>query len=48
MSTFPELQANSLAFRLLVDTWLMFGLELGVIGIMLMLASGRNPTSSKR
>ncbi len=36
-----ELQQDNLAHRFLVDTWVMFALELGVIGVALWAASGR-------
>jgi hypothetical protein len=41
LSTFPELAAvqETLAFRLLLDTWLMFAMEIGVIGLMLIVSS---------
>lgn len=41
VNVFPELagQQATLAFELLIDAWVMFGLELGVIGVMLMLFS---------
>lgn len=41
LSMFPELadQQTTLAFELLIDAWVMFGLELGVIGVMLIVAS---------
>ncbi|MBE7556014.1 MAG: BphX family protein [Anaerolineales bacterium] len=41
LNVFPELagQQATLAFELLIDAWVMFGLELGVIGVMLILFS---------
>jgi hypothetical protein len=41
LSVFPELagQQTTLAFELLIDAWVMFGLELGVIGVMLIVFS---------
>ena len=41
LNVFPELagQQATLAFELLIDAWVMFGLELGVIGVMLVLFS---------
>lgn len=36
-----ELQPANLAHRFLVDTWVMFGLELGVIGAALWVASAK-------
>lgn len=41
LSMFPELAGQQilLAFELLIDTWVMFGLELGVIGVMLIVFS---------
>jgi len=41
LSVFPELagQQATLAFELLIDAWVMFGLELGVIGVMLIVFS---------
>jgi hypothetical protein len=37
LNVFPELagQQATLSFELLIDAWVMFGLELGVIGVML-------------
>lgn len=39
-------QIDNFAHRLLVDTWVMFGLELGVIGVALWFAS-RNPAQNR-
>lgn len=40
-NAFPELALvqETLAFRLLIEAWLMFGLETGIIGLMLILTS---------
>lgn len=41
-----DYQVENFAHKLLVDTWVMFGLELGVIGVALWLAA-RNPWQNR-
>ncbi len=47
ISQYPGLATltDSIAFELLVETWFMFGLELAVIGVMLIVAS-RQPVQN--